>query len=74
MDNEFFASEREGNGFILVMDSNSWLGPDVLKGDPHLQNRNGKMFQDFMSKNPKLTILNTESFCQGLLKRCRSAN
>ena len=32
------------------------------------------MFQNFLSRNPKLTLLNTESFCHGLITRSRNAN
>ena len=64
----------EGTGFILSMASNSWLGPALVKNDPHTQNKNGKMFQDFMLRNPKLTLLNSESFCQGLITRSRKVD
>ena len=56
------------------MDGNAWLGGKILKGDPHNQNKNGELFQNFLERNPHLTLLNTESFCKGTITRSRSVN
>ena len=34
----------EGKGFYLQGDLNAWLGSEIIKGDPHKQNENGKLF------------------------------
>ena len=40
-----------GKGFILQGDLNAWLGPQMLPGDFHEQNRNGKLLSKFISDN-----------------------
>ena len=56
------------------MDGNSWLGEKTINGDPHKQNKNGELFQNFLDRNPQLSVLNTESICEGLITRSRSVN
>ena len=55
-----------GKGFNLQGDLNSWLGPHLLPGDLHSQNRNGKYF----SEN-QLTCVNSLPITQGLITRPR---
>ena len=74
LDNEAFLAPREGNGLYIAMDGNAWIGNQIIKGDPHKQNKNGEMLQNFLERNPQLSVLNTESFCQGLITRSRSVN
>ena len=74
LDNEAFLANVEGTGLYVAMDANSWLGDEILKGDPHKQNKNGEMFQNFLERNPQLVVLNTETFCEGLITRSRAAN
>ena len=50
------------------------MGPDIIKNDPHSQNKNGKLLKDFLMRNPDLHLLNSESFCEGLITRSRIAN
>ena len=57
-------SKKEGHGFILQGDLNSWLGPDILPGDTKKQNQNGKLLVNFVESN-KLTIVNTLPICKG---------
>ena len=40
----------------------------------HGQNKNGKLFNDFLMRNPELSILNCQSVCEGLITRSRVAN
>ena len=58
LDNELFLSQNDGTGFICTMDGNSWLGPDLLKNDPHIQNKNGQLLHKLLLRNPNLTLLN----------------
>ena len=74
LDHEVFLANNEGNGLIIAMDSNSWLGPKILRNDPHTQNKNGELFANFLMRNSNLTILNAESLCQGLITRSRKVN
>ena len=67
LDREFFEADKNGEAFILAMDGNLWLGPNILKNDPHKQNKNGELFQNYMQRNPQLTLLNAQSICQGLI-------
>ena len=60
----------EGKGFILQGDLNSFLGPDMLPGDVHPQNRNGKLFSTFLANN-RLTCVNSLDITNGLITRTR---
>ena len=57
-----------------MMNGNAWLGANMLKRDPNKQNKNGELFQNFLLRNPHLTLLNNESICEGLITRMRSVN
>ena len=59
------------SGFILQFDGNLWAGPEIIPGDPRPQNRNGKIFENFLSENPNLTVVNSLSLCEGLITRKR---
>ena len=72
LDNEVLESNMEGSGCIILMDSNSWLGSDVLKNDPHQRNKNGQLFINFLRRNPQMHLLNASNKCEGLITRCRS--
>ena len=48
-----------------------WAGQNIIPGDPRQQNRNGKLFEEFLSRNPQLTVVNSLSLCQGLITRSR---
>ena len=63
-------AKDEGKGFILQGDLNSFLGPDMLPGDVHPQNRNGKLFATFLANN-KLTCVNSLDITEGLITRSR---
>ena len=74
LEDEIFISDQSGAGCMIMMDGNSWLGPLILRGDPHPQNTNGKLFEQFLARNTKITLLNTEEICQGLITRSREVN
>ena len=48
------ARDTEG-GFVLHFDGNLRAGADIIPGDPRLQNRNGKLFEEFLARNPHLS-------------------
>ena len=63
-------ANTNGKGFILQGDLNSWLGPNLLPGDSHSQNKNGKHFSEFLCEN-HLTCVNSLPITQGLITRSR---
>ena len=67
---EAHKAKSYGKGYILQGDLNAWLGPVILPGDKHKQNRNGKLFSDFLREN-KLTCVNSLPITQGLITRSR---
>ena len=70
LEEEAARSRREGIGFVLQGDLNSWLGPDILPGDIRKQNKNGKFFAQFVENN-KLVIVNSLPICKGIITRSR---
>ena len=64
-------SQSDGTGFILQMDGNLWAGNTIIKSDPKKQNQNGKYFENFLLKNPHLTVVNALSICEGNITRVR---
>ena len=51
LDEEVVRANDSGSGFILHMDGNLWAGADIVPGDPRNQNRNGKLFAEFLKIN-----------------------
>ena len=60
-----------GKGFYLQGDLNSWLGSDVIPCDPNIQNKNGKLFHNFLRRHNQLTVVNSLPVCRGLITRQR---
>ena len=54
-----------------MMDANCWLGSNIIPNDPHDQNRNGKLFQNFLEHNQHLFLLNIHDLCEGIITRRR---
>ena len=71
MDEEAKLADREGKGFLLQGDLNSWLGSDIIANDPRPQNNNGKRFSTFLQYN-NLTLVNASKSCKGLITRSRT--
>ena len=71
LDEEVFEAENSGSAFILHFDGNLWAGPEIIPGDIRPQNRNGKLFQQFLERHQNLTVVNALSLCQGLITRSR---
>ena len=44
---------------------------ETFQGDPRKQNNNGKLFQQFLSRQPHLTVVNSLPLCEGLITRSR---
>ena len=63
-----------GAGLIIQMDSNSHLGKNVIKDDTNDRNANGKLFCEFMERNPHLTIINSLQLCEGTITRMRKTS
>ena len=74
LDEDVLLAHNSGSGFILHFDGNLWAGKDIVPGDPRPQNRNGKLFQEFLEKNPHLSVVNALPECEGLITRSRMKN
>ena len=74
LENEVYEAEKSGSGFILQFDGNLWAGNHIIPGDPRCQNKNGKYFEQFLSRNSKLTVVNSLPQCEGLITRSRNKN
>ena len=71
LDEEVYEADHLGNGFILQFDGNLWAGPDIIPEDPRAQNKNGRLFQEFLERHPHLKVVNSLPLCQGLITRSR---
>ena len=58
-------------GLVIQLDGNLWAGQNLIPGDPRPQNRNGKLLENFLKRNPHLYIVNSLPICQGLITRRR---
>ena len=72
MDEEVKSAEDSEIGIIIQMDSNSWVGSEIIPSDPNKQNSNGKLFKTFLDKNPALTVVNSLACCKGSITRQRT--
>ena len=71
VENEIREAEVLDHGVIFQMDGNLHAGASLIKKDPNAQNRNGKLFMDFLSRNESLFVLNTSDKCKGVITRKR---
>ena len=71
LDEDVIQSDMAGTGFILQFDGNLWAGNKIIPEDPRPQNRNGRMFQEFLERHPHLTVINSLEICDGLITRSR---
>ena len=53
------------------MDGNLHAGPTLIRNDPNIQNQNGKLFCDFLSRNSQLIVANSLDVCEGMITRKR---
>ena len=71
LDGEVLQASASDAGLVLHFDGNLWAGKDIIPNDPRPQNKNGKMFEEFLSRNHHLTVVNALSLCEGLITRSR---
>ena len=72
LDEEIELADQNDSGFILHFDGNLWAGEQIIPGDPKKQNRNGKMFEQFLQQHTNLTVVNSLQICEGLITRARN--
>ena len=72
LDEEVTIANNTESGLVLQFDGNLWAGNKIIPGDPRVQNKNGKMFEDFLLRHPHLTVVNSLPICQGSITRSRS--
>ena len=65
------SASSSGSGFVLQFDDNLWAGSYIIPRDPRPQNRNGKLFEEFLIRNLHLTVVNALPLCEGLITRSR---
>ena len=71
IEKEVVQAELEDQGLIIQMDGNLHAGGELVKDDPNPQNQNGRLFMQFLQRNPSLTVVNALSICKGLISRQR---
>ena len=71
LEEEAICAWNSGAGFILQFDGNLWCGSDIIPGDPNTQNKNGRLFKDFLARQSHLTVVNSLPYCEGLITRRR---
>ena len=71
LDEEVLEAEKNGAGLIFHFDGNLWAGSNIIPGDPKQQNKNGKLFENFLKRNSNLSVVNGLQKCEGLITRSR---
>ena len=71
LEEEANKAEEDGHGLIIQMDGNLHAGPELIKSDPNPQNNNGKLFMEFLKRNPYLVVANSLDSCKGMITRQR---
>ena len=74
LNEEVELAQNSNAGLIIQFDGNLWAGQSIIPGDPRPQNRNGKLFEEFLHKNPHLSVVNSLPLCEGLITRRRLKN
>ena len=73
LDEEVLNAKYNGSGLIIQMDGNLWAGSQIIPNDPRQQNRNGKLFEEFLSRNSHLCVVNALDLCEGVISRSRNS-
>ena len=47
---EVLRANKSGLGLVLHFDGNLWAGENIVPGDPRKQNKNGRMFEEFLTR------------------------
>ena len=72
LDREVQEAAREDKMLVIQMDSNCWLGGDIIPGDPNkTANSNGKLFQKILQRIKNMHLVNSMSLCEGVITRQR---
>ena len=71
MNEEVREATHSGSGLVIQFDGNLLAGEGIIPNDPRPQNRNGKLFQQFLEENPHLNFVNSLSLCPGLITRLK---
>ena len=74
LDEEVIKASNAGAGLVIQFDGNIWTGGEIIPNDPRTQNKNGKLFQKFLERNPHLTVVNALDLYEGLITRRRFRN
>ena len=69
LDNEVIEATKAGSGLLIQMDGNLWAGKEIIPNDPRPQNRNGRLFAQFLNQNSHLSVVNALDLCEGLITR-----
>ena len=69
LENEVLISQQNDSACMIMIDSNCWLGKNILSFDPNPQNDNGKYFAHFLEKYDNITLLNSHPSCEGQITR-----
>ena len=59
LDEDVAQANISGSGFILQFDGNLWASENIVPGDPCPQNSYGRIFEEFLERNPHLTVVNS---------------
>ena len=54
------------------MDGNLWPGQQIVMGDINVQNKNGKLFENFLTRNANLSVVNALPICEGTFTRVKT--
>ena len=68
LDGEVIGAKETGAGMIIQFDGNLWAGEKIIPKDPRIQNKNGKLFEQFLVRNSHLTVVNSLEICEGLIR------
>ena len=71
IEDEICQASNENQGLLIQMDGNLHAGEKLVMGDPNPQNQNGRIFMEFLQRNPDLVVVNSESICEGIITRQR---
>ena len=71
IENESIEAETNNQGIIVQLDASAHLGSEMIENDPNPQNPNGKLFAEFLKRNPAMIVVNSLSLCKGLITRIR---
>ena len=62
---------RETLNISMCPNSSKYSTKGIIKNDPKKQNKNGKLFEEFLLKNPHLSVVNALTICEGDITRVR---